>query len=365
VRVIHVTHTADGYGIGTMLESLLRYESKGGEVTPAVGYHISGPRLEQVASLGIPVYILGAPRDPRLMVQAIRVFRKYEVIVFHTHSPLAILGALLWRRPSVFVFHGATGAGGALPDAALRSFYRHVILRRCASVVFASQTSIGMFRAGLGFDPVAAHVAVFPFGLDLERIGVNRRRSEMRQAFAPDGQMLIGTAARLDPVKRIERLIEAAACVRDDVKLRVLVMGSGRETYGASLRLLASTLGVDVVFLGFREDVLDIVAGLDLFVLPSCGEALGLALVEAMALGVPCGVFCDAGGPRDVIGEAGIVARDPSELASAIVRLQRDRSWAAELSVRARRRAEEFDARVSAGRFAEVYRAALSQRSVR
>ena len=110
-----------------------------------------------------------------------------------------------------------------------------------------------------------------------------------------------------------------------DATLLVVGEGSRRD----ALEELAADLGIAdrVVFTGRRDDVPAVTAALDIAVLPSYREALGLTVLEAMALSRPV-VASDVGGIPEMIedGRTGLLVppRDPAALAAAIIRLLRD-----------------------------------------
>ena len=98
--------------------------------------------------------------------------------------------------------------------------------------------------------------------------------------------VVIGTVARLEPVKGISPLL---AAFRDLAlpRARLVVVGEGSERVALQAQVDALGLGGQVVFTGFRSDVRDLYAVFDLFVLNSSDEPYGLVILEAAAAGVP------------------------------------------------------------------------------
>lgn len=116
----------------------------------------------------------------------------------------------------------------------------------------------------------------------------------------------IGVAARLAPVKGVEDLIAAFALVAPQSGVTLDVAGAGRET--DALRGQAESLGIAdrVRFLGWRDDVRTLMERWDIYAQPSRAEGFGLAVVEAMAAGLPV-VTTDVGGLAEIVanGESG------------------------------------------------------------
>jgi len=153
---------------------------------------------------------------------------------------------------------------------------------------------------------------------------------------------VIGTAAVLEERKGHRFLLEAAAELKRQgrrLKYRIAGDGSQRE----KLERLAQSMGLqqDVEFLGFVSDVPAFLSAIDIFVLPSLFEGLGVAVLEAMAAARPV-VASDTGGLRELVadGETGLLAApgDSIALARAIAQLasQPERMRAMGASGRAR-----------------------------
>lgn len=187
------------------------------------------------------------------------------------------------------------------------------------------------------------HVAVVRNGLPLADLRppdparVAALRAELRlRENAP----VLGVIARR---KSQEELLVAAGGLGRPVE----ILCAGTEEDDA-LREAARALPPDVRarFLGFRDDVPELLALLHVFVLPSGIEGFSLALLEAMARGLPC-VASDAGGNREALeGDTGILfpAGDSAALGKALARLLRDPDAARAMGERARARAfAEFD----------------------
>jgi glycosyltransferase involved in cell wall biosynthesis len=149
-----------------------------------------------------------------------------------------------------------------------------------------------------------------------------------RGRHVPTSAFVVGVAGRLAAEKGISVLLESMKEVLAKVPRAWLVIaGDGPER--AALECRAHDLRIDhrVDFLGMRADLPRIMAALDVFVLPSLYEGFGLVVLEAMAVGVPVIATCVGGVPEVVEdGVTGVLVPpgDPSKLAEAILRLERD-----------------------------------------
>jgi glycosyltransferase involved in cell wall biosynthesis len=107
---------------------------------------------------------------------------------------------------------------------------------------------------------------------------------DVREQTSKDRRIIVGTAARLEPAKGLEYLLQACAQLRKNgssIELRVAGTGSHQK----NLFNLAASLGVEdcVRFIGHVDDMPSFYRGLDMFVLPSLTEGLPLVVLEAMA----------------------------------------------------------------------------------
>jgi glycosyltransferase involved in cell wall biosynthesis len=194
---------------------------------------------------------------------------------------------------------------------------------------------------------LAAQLRLEPSAITLVRNGIAmpvaspERVAALRQRLAlPSGEPVLGTVASLTQKKGHAFLLEAVAALRArGIRVSLVLAGDGPER--ASLEASASSFGIAdrVHFLGVHEQVGDVLAVIDVFVLPSLTEGLPLALLEAMAAGKPI-VATDVGGVPDVIvpGRNGVLvpARAAAPLADALQGLLDDRHRGAELGERAR-----------------------------
>jgi glycosyltransferase involved in cell wall biosynthesis len=145
--------------------------------------------------------------------------------------------------------------------------------------------------------------------------------------------------ARLNPVKDIETLLRAFSSLPEEVAARshLLIVGDGEER--PRLEALRITLQLESrsTFFGARSDVSELLPGADALVLSSITEGLPMALLEAMAAGVPCVATAVGGIPALLSEGAGFVVppSDPAALASAMADMVRDPDRLVEVSAKA------------------------------
>lgn len=152
---------------------------------------------------------------------------------------------------------------------------------------------------------------------------------KLKQEFnINNGELVIGTVARLEPIKGIKYLIEAAKVVKESSSesknYKFLIVGDGRER--KKLEYLVSKLRLNdmVIFTGMREDVVELMSIMDIYVQPSINEGMGKTIIMAQMIGKPIVATTVQGIPSVVINnETGILVlpKNAELLAEAIMKL--------------------------------------------
>jgi glycosyltransferase involved in cell wall biosynthesis len=296
------------------------------------------PVLKQA---GIGAWHLGKRRgfDPRMYPRLIRVLRAFRPSIVHTHSYV-----LRYSLPAVL----AAGAGAMVHtvhnlarlevDLVGRSIQRIAFRGRVASVAVAEEVGRSM-QEYYGRPPTA----VIPNGIDTAAFHVPQARRPWRRAHGfTDEDFLVASVARLEPQKDPLGLIAAfAEGLGRDPRAHLLLAGDG------SLREAArAAASPRVHFLGVQNEVPELLAASDAFALFSTYEGNPMALMEAMAAGLPV-VATDVGGVAGIVvpGETGLLtpAGDRRAFADSLAALAADPERRRALGEAARSHAQAFD----------------------
>lgn len=162
-------------------------------------------------------------------------------------------------------------------------------------------------------------------GISTARFGAySREVSRDPMGLTPEDQV-VGTVARLIPSKGTHTLLEAVSLIARIVpRLKLVVVGDGPER--AKLEKYGRALGLEgrVHFLGWRDDVPQLMAGWDCFVLPSLSEGFNLSVLEAMASRLPV-VVADLPSLKEAVvpnrGGLVVLPGNAPELAAALLHL--------------------------------------------
>ena len=140
-----------------------------------------------------------------------------------------------------------------------------------------------------------ARVLLLYDSIDTERFNpVKVKGKNVRKEFGiSKNEILIGMTGRFSPGKGHEEFISAAKYLTEKYSnLKFLIVGEpsrGEDSYAADIKILAAELGLidKIIFAGYRSDIPEVLAAMDIFVFPSHAEAFGMALAEAMSMGKP------------------------------------------------------------------------------
>jgi glycosyltransferase involved in cell wall biosynthesis len=286
-----------------------------------------------------------------------RFLRRERIDVLHAHK----FGSNVWAtvigslaRVPVIVAHEHTWSFEGQP---LRRFCdREVIARGSSAFIAVSREDRRRMIEIEGIDP--EDVMFMPNGIPAPPppSGADVRAELGITADAP----VIGTVSVMRPQKALDVLLRATRILVDEFPgLKVLIAGEGdmREALGE----LTEELGItgNVVFLGVRTDIPDVLAALDIAVSTSDFEGSPLSVMEYMEAARPV-VATRVGGVPDLIDEGvhGLLVepQDPAAFAAAVAQLLRDPARAREMGERGQeRRRAEFDIDVMVRRLEELY----------
>jgi glycosyltransferase involved in cell wall biosynthesis len=335
VKVLHTNFHRGWGGQPARILMLSRgLRDRGHEVT------IAAPRGSLLAArareAGLPTFEEADFRKPKHLLSALNDVRAlqhhlrrsvYDLV--DAHGSQDLWSVVLARRfsgsrvPLVFTRHNTKPVGS---HPANRWLYRQVdhLIVVSGSILprYAPLLAAGVLR----HDQVSAIHSAYRHDRFHEGVDGSRVRAEL--GAGPDTP-LVGVVGRLVDDKGQDDFLRAAATVRKQHP-RSLFLLAGTGTAEPALRDLAGRLdlGDSVRFLGFRDDVPEVTAALDVSVLPSVDcDASSAALKEALACGVPV-VATDVGGAAEIVdaGRTGLIVpkRSPQRLAAAILTLLDD-----------------------------------------
>ena len=351
----------------TLIHGLSRESEMTAEEQSQVGRRIERARRQGVciipmASLVRRIHVF---KDIRAFLQIRRKIRQIKPDIVHTHTSKAgLLGRVAaWleavpivvQTPHGHVFYGHFG------PAASR-FY--LLLERLTAVItdrlvaLTEQERSDYVRYSVIPE---SKLTTIHSGVDVGRFQqpIEPMADKSSQPVFPPGRTVIGFVGWLLPIKGVDILLQAMTTVCQSAPQAMLVLvGKGQLEARMKSEVRRLNLAENVQFLGWREDIENILPLFDIFVLPSLNEGMGRVLVEAMAAARPI-VASNTGGIPDLIQHQmnGLLVPpgDPRALARALLQLIRQPDAARRMGQAGHRLAGRFSVEEMVDRIEQMY----------
>lgn len=411
LAVMHLILNLDIGGAQEVVRTLVKYLASE-RCAPVVCTFQDGPLRQEIEQLGIPVEILPQRKHsivalPLFVVDMVRIWkalavlvRKYNLDVIQTHLLTSLdylvlillhttsLRAVFWTFHSFqFEIDGSQQSRHRWllgpKRAAHRLLYRWGA--RLVSGYIAISEQVGQALVDV-IGPIGHKVKVIPNGVDVDRFGSrlaedrpidplrrDARRTEGRcvavraEMGLDDRSRLVAMVGTLKEVKGHCFMIEAMAVLAPRYPdLHLLLAGDGELRGQLETQVAEAKLGERVHFLGSRSDVADLLDASDLFVLPSLWEGLSMALLEAMATGLPIVASKVSGTVQAIVpGKHGLLIPpgDAQAIVDAISQVLSDSDRARAMGAAARERViAEFSASKQADAHLDLYYRTLANK---
>lgn len=393
-KVLLVT-TVSGFVPQFEMSNVHILQNMGYEIHYAANYHTPsyGNNNHRLEGTGIIQHQIDFVRSP-FCFQNLKVFKQLKQLMItehfsmvHCHTPMGGVMARLAARttktaPVIYTAHGFHFFKGA----SIINWLLYYPIERYLSRFTDEQICINKedyMRARKSFH--VNHVSYIPgVGIDFKKINktidVTLKKSELG---LPQDTIILLSSGELIKRKNHETVIRAIAKLRQDSttshenslnRIHYVICGHG-ELY-KNLNQLVKELNVSdsISFLGYREDMMEIFQIADIFVFPSFQEGLPVALLEAMAYGLP--VICsDIRGSNDLMGgnaktsvdfcDGGIMikkADDISAYSQAISYMIKDKNTMRLMGERNREKAKNFSSEYVKEAMKKIYQRILSQK---
>lgn len=342
MNILIITTRLNLGGIGVYVNSLARGLIKKGHkvIVASSGGTLENPLKEAgIQHIHIPIDT-STEVGPHIMVSVMRllkIVRSENIQIIHAQT-----------RVSQIIGHYIEKFSGATFVTTCHGFFKRRLFRmllpcwgnKVAAISDAvrehliNTMKVPMINVELIYNGIDANIMEDAFSKE----DIDNARRDFKLSSYP----IIGITARLSSVKGHMYLILAMPRIKQvfpDAQL--LMVGSGKSKYETKLRAICKRLNIekDVLFEPSTDNVPRALSVMDVFVLPSIQEGLGLSLLEALAMGLPV-VASNVGGISSVIKHEknGILVppKDDKALADAVIRLLQDKEYVKKLAEKGR-----------------------------
>lgn len=372
--VAHIMHRFDTGGLENGVVNLINH-------MPADAYRHAVIALTEITDFkkriqrpDVQFFALNKPPGHVFWIypQLYRLFRQLQPAIVHTRNLAALEVAVpAWAAGVPARIHGEHGRDVGDFDGTNKKCQW---IRRLYSPFVKHYIALSQDLAHYLTQPVgigAKRVTQIYNGVDAARFHPATQRQDIPGSpFNKAGLWLVGTAGRMQTVKDQTNLAHAfVAAIQTEPslreRLRLVMVGEG-PLRNESLAILEAAGLAELAWLpGERNDIPDIMRGLDCFVLPSLGEGISNTILEAMASGLPIIATAVGGNPELVLeGHTGhlVPAADPASLAHTIAELAKAPEKAHAMGNAGRKRIEsQFSMTAMVNSYLQVYDSQLDR----
>lgn len=325
MNILFITNHLNVGGISSYLLTLTSgLKQKGHQIYLAS----SGGELEgKFIQAGITLFKVPLKTKNEISYKILLSFWKLRSLVLesnidliHSHSRTTqVLADLLSRvlgKPHVFTCHG---------------FFKPKIFRQIFGcwgqriIAVSQQVKEHLIK---DFKLNKFKISVVCNGVDIKNFGDSSNKDKLRRQLSISTDFFVGIIARLSDVKGHTYLIQAMSeVIKEFPQSKLLIVGQGKTKDALTRQVNDLGLEASILFIPEIEDTKNLLVAMDIFVMPSLQEGLGLALMEAMAQGIPV-VGSAVGGIKTLIQDKKngllVAPADSAALAGAIITLLND-----------------------------------------
>lgn len=300
--VVHIIDELPPDGAERLLVDILKHRS------PDFDYLVlclvsGGALLQEILALGVPVKVIGKKRkiDLLMFLQLVQWLLKHKPDVVHTHLFTADswgrLAAAITRTP---VIYSTVHSTNSWKNWLHRTIDR--ILARFSTKVIACSGEVAKVLTEKDHIP-STRIKTIMNGISLTRFDSINTVDLIKEFDISPKAISIAMVGRLHPAKGHQDILQVMEYfLRENVSCSLIIIGSGELQKDIQTQIQKRRLEQVVTLAGQRNDVLQILSAVDIFVMPSRWEGLPMALLEAMALGKAV-IATAVGGIPEVIND--------------------------------------------------------------
>ncbi|HEY1055450.1 MAG TPA: glycosyltransferase [Emticicia sp.] len=302
-----------------------------------------GPMVDKMKAMGVKTHVIYTekPFDRSVWGKVKDILEEEKIEIVHAHGTRANSNTFSAAKklgiPLLYTVHGWSFHNDQnFLVKSVRTFGEKFLVKNATKTICVSNSNYedGAKRFNM------KNATVITNGINLDKFNLTQSFKDIRKEFdIKEDEVLVGFIARMTSQKDPFTLLKAIAKIPADSKLKFLIIGDG-DSKEAVLKM-ADELGINsrVIFEKFRQDIPDVLHGIDIFCLPSLWEGLPIALLEAMAMAKAVVATAIDGTKEVIVHEKNgllVPLMNPDELANALLRLAHDKALRDKLSKEAR-----------------------------
>ena len=362
IRLMQITHDLAIGGLQQVVVNICRTINRDLFDISVLCLRDLGEFVPEVEKLGIPVFYLPQKEsgtDYLSFLKVAKILRKEKIEVIHTHNtqPLVdgTIGALMSGVKTII----HTDHARNFPDKRRYMFAEWLMSHFAHKVVGVSEhTSEDLIK----YEKISRKkILTIPNGINGNRFSININKQAKRKELGIHGSgPIIGLGVRLTEGKGINYLLQAMPdIIKKFTDITLVIVGDGPAADKLKKQTVELGITRNVLFLGPRLDIPELLKVFDIYVLPSLSEGLPMVLLEAMAAGCPI-VATNVGGIPTLIkhGDNGsmVEPKNPQALASEIIKLLSSQELRSQYSKKALETFQEsYSADIMTRKYEQLY----------
>jgi len=355
-RVMQLVLSLDIGGLEMLVVDLVKNLDRQ-KFEPIVCCLHTGSLADRITSDGIKLIHIEKKHniDYGLILKLVKVLKQEYIDIIHSHNKAvhfyAVLAAKIAGIPIIHTKHGRNlpkGDINNIDNSVKTKLYRRISYLMTDLTVAVSYDAK---RFALQTDGMPEEkIITIHNGIDTVKYNKTLSKDqikEMKQFMGiAEHNLIIGNVARLSREKDHNTLLAAFAIVSNELRnVKLIIVGDGPLSEELQAKSIALNISSNVLFLGMRNDIPELLKLFDIAVLSSITEGIPLTLLEAMAAGLPI-VATNVGGNPEVVEDqiTGLLvpAKNPSALAEAMIHLLKNENKRIEMGEAGRKRVQKY-----------------------
>jgi len=300
-NILYISHDMTLTGAPISLFLLIKGLDRD-KFNPTLACPVDGPLREELDKVKVDFELIGRDSLSNISItnNILRVIKKKNIDIIHTNTVITTYGAIAGRLAKLpVVWH--------IREDLSQGLWNKILIKIIGSL--ADKIIVISKKMGEVFEKSSDKLEVIYNGVDLSRFHLGINGKQLRDELSLDYDIpIVGWIGSMEPRKGCRYFLEAVAkVIKEGIEAKFLMVGDSLPIfagYKQEMEELAASLGIskEVIFTGWRRDIPQVMAALDLFVMSSLQEPLGRVLIEAMAMRKPT-VATRVGGIPEVVEE--------------------------------------------------------------
>ena len=327
IRIVHIITGLGSGGAENMLYKLLKYSDRNKFYHEVISLMDEGVIGEKIRDEGIKIHSLSISRTNiiKSILEARRICKDFDIVntwLYHADIFGFFIAKILLRKKLIWNIRHSNLDKDANKSRTLMIVKTNALLsKKLDCITFNSNRALEN-HINIGYRN--KKTIVIPNGFELDKFSFNEKnRKILRSALNIDKEnKVLITVGRWDIQKDYDTLFKALNQIKNThTNFKMLLVGTNLDDNNEELCSLASNynLSDDLILLGRRNDISEILSAADCYISSSLGESFSNSIGEAMACSLPC-IVTDVGDSKQIVGETNDVvkSKDFNGLAESI-----------------------------------------------